>query len=432
MSNRSRQKPGEPAAPTGPVSEAPVLDRGAGSGLRLIPRADTRSRRRRARRWPWVVLSLLLVTGAGLGWHYWPGADGASPAVLTAAVVRGDIEDATMALGTLQPLDYVDVGAQVSGQLRALYVEIGDDVEQGQLLAEIDPTIYEARVAASRAQLGNLKAQMADRQAQLQLARQQHERQTTLMQADATSQDALQSAQAVMTSAAAQVEALKAQIENAESELEGDEANLGYAQIFAPLSGTVVDQTAKQGQTLNANQQAPIILRIADLSTMTVTTQVSEADIGRLHPGMAVYFTTLGRPEQRWESTLRKILPTPVVENNVVLYNALFDVPNPNGELMTEMTTQVFFVLARAKDTLIVPVGALQDAEGEGAAQGGYVVQVRKPGGVLEQRAVRLGIVNRVSAEILDGLSEGEQVVVGTERPGSNYIPRFLRSPRLS
>ncbi|MGF1610611.1 MAG: efflux RND transporter periplasmic adaptor subunit [Kiloniellales bacterium] len=429
LSDRSKPSPGKTAAPSGATSEAPALDGAAASGLRMSPQSHAASRRRRrTRRWPWLVLVLVIAAGAGLGWHFWSGGGTEAPAVLTTAVVRGDIEDATMALGTLQPLDYVDVGVQVSGQLRALYVDLGDEVEAGELLAEIDPTIYEARVAASRAQLGNLKAQMADRQAQLLLARQQLERQTALMRADATSQDALQGAQAAMTSASAQVEALKAQIENAESGLEADEANLGYSRIYAPMSGTVVEQSAKQGQTLNTNQQAPIILRIADLSTMTVTTQVSEADIGRLAPGMPVYFTTLGRPERRWESRLRKILPTPEVVNNVVLYNALFDVPNPTGELMTQMTTQVFFVSARAQGSLLVPIGALQ----EGGGPSDFMVQVRKPDGTLEERPVQVGIINRVSAEILEGLEEGEQVVIGTERPGTNYVPRFLRTPRLS
>ena len=106
---------------------------------------------------------------------------------------------------------------------------------------------------------------------------------------------------------------------------------------------------ARQGQTLNANQQAPIILRIADLSTMTVQTQVSEADVGRLENGMRVYFTTLGGQGRRWHSALQKVEPTPVVQNNVVLYNALFDVPNPNRTLMTQMTAQVFFVVAEAQ-----------------------------------------------------------------------------------
>src|SRR3546814_869637 len=179
------------------------------------------------------------------------------------------------------------------------------------------------------------------------------------MAARATSEDALQTAEAALRSATAQVAAIEAQVRQTESTLRGDEANLGYTKIYAPIAGTVVSQSAQQGQTLNANQQAPIIVQIADLSTMTVQAQVSEADIGKLRVGMEAYFTTLGAPDRRRTGTLRQILPTPEVVNNVVLYDALFDVPNPTGDLMTQMTAQVFFVSAAARDVMLVPVAAL-------------------------------------------------------------------------
>lgn len=182
------------------------------------------------------------------------GANGAaSGQYATVAVERGDIEDSTTAVGTLQPLEYVDVGTQVSGQLRKIHVQIGQVVQARDLLAEIDPTVYMTRVEASRAQLLNLNAQLADKQSQLELARLQFERQTNLMKAKATSEEAFQSSKAVLGSATAQVAALRAQIQNIGSTLRGDEANLSYTKILAPMAGTVVSQTAKQGQTLNAN-----------------------------------------------------------------------------------------------------------------------------------------------------------------------------------
>jgi len=165
---------------------------------------------------------------------------------------------------------------------------------------------------------------------------------------------------------------------------------------------------------------------------------VSEADIGKLHKDMAVYFTTLGQPDRRWQAKLDQILPTPEIVNNVVLYDALFDVPNPDGELKTQMTAQVFFVIARADDALLVPVGALHPASGKGRkrnAAGGTagqgekpapaatdantsraVVRVLMPDGTLERRVVEVGVRNRVSAQIMSGLHDGERVVVGTRR----------------
>ena len=176
-----------------------------------------------------------------------------------------------------------------------------------------------------------------------------------LKAANATSEDAYQSSLSALRSAEAGVNSIKAQIEQTTSTLEGDQVTLGYTKIYAPMAGTVVSVTAKQGQTLNANQSAPVILRVADLSTMTVWTQVSEADVPKLKTGMAAYFTILGAPRKRWDGKLRQILPTPENVNNVVLYTALFDVDNKDGDLMTQMTAQVFFVISGAKDAISVP-----------------------------------------------------------------------------
>src|SRR5690554_2061371 len=351
-----------------------------------------------------LLLLVLVVAALAAGWWYLQRSP-AQPPLLTVAVERGDLEDLVTATGVLQPRDYVDVGAQVSGQLEVIHVNTGDQVQKGDLLAEIDPTVYVARVDATRAQLRNQKAQLMDREAQLTLAEIQHRRQQNLLKDEATSREAAQIAEASLRSARAQIEAISAQIEQTESTLRAEEANLEYARIYAPMSGTVVSIEARQGQTLNVNQQAPVLMRIADLSVMTVEAQVSEADIGKLKQGQSVYFTTLGNQQQRWESHLDRVEPTPVVENNVVLYNAVFDVPNPKGRLMTQMTAQVFFVNARTDDALLVPVTALNQ---RGAAP---TVQVLGGGGVIEQRKVTVGVSNRVQVEILDGLEEGERVV---------------------
>ena len=395
-----------------------------------------------------LILVPALVAG---GWYAWPQVFGKRDPLTAyqfSTVQRGDIEDVVTATGTLQPRDYVDVGAQVSGQLRKIHVEVGDTVNAGDLLAEIDPTVYRARVDASRAQLKNLRAQLKDREAQLALAQIQLRRQRALMAEDATTKESLQTAEASAKSAEAQLEAVRAQIEQIESTLRGDEASLQYARILSPMAGTVVSITARQGQTLNTNQQAPVVMRIADLSTMTVQTQVSEADVSRLKLGMEAYFTTLGGSGKRWQGKLEKIEPTPTVTNNVVLYNALFDVLNPDGLLMTQMTAQVFFIVSQAKDVLLVPMAALTQGAprapqlsppaspgsgngagrgmGAGAGQGrsggaatastgprqGTVKVADERGGV-QERKVELGVSNRVQTQVLSGLAEGERVVSG-------------------
>jgi macrolide-specific efflux system membrane fusion protein len=409
------------------------------------------------------------------GWQWWQGKSSAQASYLTATVQRGDIEDVVTATGLLQPRDYVDVGAQVSGQLTKIHVEVGSDVQAGQLLAEIGAEQSAARVKANRASLRAQRATLAQRQVELLKAERDLRRQKNLLADEATTAEAVQNAETTLLSTRAQIQALEAQIEQADATMQVEEANLKYAKIYAPMAGTVVSISARQGQTLNANQSAPTLLRIADLSTMTVQAQVSEADVSRLRVGMPVYFTTLGSGGQRWQSTLKKVEPTPTVTNNVVLYNALFDVPNPQRRLMSQMTAQVFFVVAQARGVLTAPMAGLTMQRGQAGATGpranagatagaagGAGAQGPRPdwqnlsaeererlraerrangggggnagGGAgaptrratakvltadgVQEREVQVGVSSRVLAEILSGLEEGERVVTG-QRQGS-------------
>jgi macrolide-specific efflux system membrane fusion protein len=307
---------------------------------------------------PALVLALL-AGGGWWGWTQYNAGKNSRDQYQIATVQRGDIQDLVTATGTVQPRDYVDVGAQVSGQLKKLHVEVGAYVQSGDLLAEIDPIVLLATLDARRASLRNQQATLMDKEASLALADLQLTRQRNLMKEDATTTDALQQAEASVKSGRAQIEAVKAQIAQTQSQMRADDANLNYTKIYAPMTGTVVSITARQGQTLNANQSAPIILRVADLTTMTVQTQVSEAEVAKLRQGMEVYFTTLGGQGRRWYGELRKVEPTPTVTNNVVLYNALFDVLNTNNQLLPNMTTQVFFIAQQAQDVLLVPTAAV-------------------------------------------------------------------------
>ncbi len=380
-----------------------------------------------------LFLVLLAAGGGGAAWWFLESPAATDSPFLTQAVVVGDVEDAVSALGSLQPLNYVDVGTQVSGQLQKIHVDYGDTVKKDELLAEIDPTVYQAKVSADEAQLLTLKAQVAEKEAQKSLAERQFKRQKELLAAHATSQDAYDIAESTFKVAAAQIDEIEAQIKQTDSNLNGDRANLGYTKIYAPMSGTVVSITAKQGQTLNANQTAPIILRIADLDTMTVWTQVSEADAPKLTIGMPAYFTTLGQPDKRRYGKLRQIIPTPETVNNVVLYDSLFDVENPNHDLLPQMSAQVFFVIAEAKQVPVVPVAALHRIHGE---KDRYTVRVLENGKPVE-RETEIGVTNRLSAEVKSGLNVGDLVVLeqqgkpaSSSRSGSQ-APPAARPPRI-
>lgn len=337
----------------------------------------------------------------------------------TAEVVRGDIENVVTATGKLAPREYVDVGAQVSGQLKKLHVDIGDSVKKGQLLAEIDVTLFMAKVDQQRAQLVYQESSLAEKEAHLDLAKINHERQTKLYEAHATSLENLQNAALELQSAQAQLKMLKAQIEQTKSSLRAEEANLEFTRIYAPMDGTVVSLSAKQGQTLNANQQAPTILQIADLTTMTVKAEVSEADVIRIKPQMDVYFKTLGR-EKKWHSKLSKVEPTPVITNNVVLYNALFDIDNTKQELMTSMTAQVFFVQESAKDALLIPLNCVSPSPSKKGEKKRGSVRVIGANDEVQTLEVELGVSNRVMIQVLSGLKEGQKVIVNKKTSAKN------------
>jgi macrolide-specific efflux system membrane fusion protein len=337
----------------------------------------------------------------------------------TAEVVRGDIENVVTATGKLAPREYVDVGAQVSGQLKKLHVDIGDSVKKGQLLAEIDVTLFMAKVDQQRAQLVYQESSLAEKEAHLDLAKINHERQTKLYEAHATSLENLQNAALELQSAQAQLKMLKAQIEQTKSSLRAEEANLEFTRIYAPMDGTVVSLSAKQGQTLNANQQAPTILQIADLTTMTVKAEVSEADVIRIKPQMDVYFKTLGR-EKKWHSKLSKVEPTPVITNNVVLYNALFDIDNTKQELMTSMTAQVFFVQESAKDALLIPLNCMSLSPSKKGEKKRGSVRVLGANDEVQTLEVELGVSNRVMIQVLSGLKEGQKVIVNKKTSAKN------------
>jgi macrolide-specific efflux system membrane fusion protein len=386
-----------------------------------------------------------VITG---GWYWYSNAaqTPASDISRPIAVIRGNIEEVVTSQGKLEAKQYVDVGTQVSGQLKDIHVDIGNAVTKGQLLAEIDPRVYQAQVEAGEAHLNSLRAQLDQQKAAAVLAEQNLKRNQNLIAVNAVSQQALQETESQAAVARAQVEAISAQIQETESNLKASRTNLGYTKIYAPMAGTVTTLPTKEGQTLNANQTAPTVLQIANLDIMTVRAQVAEADVSRIKENMPAYFTTLGNSERRWTGTVRQILPTPQIVNDVVLYDVLIDVKNEGRQLMTGMTTQVFFIFGKAENALIIPTEVLTRRAAKEDNQNGkaYRVAVLTDAG-REQRVIHVGLQTRTQAEVVDGLKEGETIAVN--RPagatnqanppnsqranGAGNAQRFNRGPQL-
>ncbi|MDL2210870.1 efflux RND transporter periplasmic adaptor subunit [Desulfovibrio sp. OttesenSCG-928-O18] len=381
------------------------------------------------------ILTGIIVLAVAAGYFgFFHNAGAVAVPSVTYTVQRADLEDVVTSLGKLEPATYVDVGAQVSGQIQHLHVELGSTVKKGDLVAEIDPRTHLAKVEADKATLANLEATLAERQANLVQAQRNHKRDSTLRKQNAASELAAQTSETEYKVAQAQVKAVQAQILQARATLDSNELNLSYTKIYAPISGTVVTLDVKEGQTLNANQTAPQLMRIAVLDTMTVWASVSEADVGKLSPGMDVYFTTIGDTATRYYAKVEKILPSYTEENDVILYDVTFDVPNPDQVFLPAMNTQVFFVRNQAKNVLSLPVQILPAAHRDAKAATLTVLAPDKNAGTgkrEEQREVTLGVRTRTAVEITAGLAEGETVRAAAEAPSKKTTAMRPMTPRL-
>ncbi|MBH3409196.1 macrolide transporter subunit MacA [Pseudomonas putida] len=366
-----------------------------------------------------LAAAVALVAGTIL---YAVQAPAKPPQYITATVERGDIENAVLATGMLEGIKQVDVGAQVSGQLKSLKVKLGDKVSEGQWLAEIDPLVLRNTLRQAEVDEEKLQAEKRSTQAQLRQAKRVYERYRELQADESVSRQDFENAESEYEVQQAAVRSLDAQIQSARVEIDTARVNLGYTRINAPITGHVVGIVTQEGQTVIANQLAPILLKLADLDTMTVKAQVSEADVIHITPGQEVYFTILGE-DKRYYAKLRGTEPAPqnyaqstdksdgssTKPSGAVFYNALFEVPNPEHRLRISMTAQVHIVLDTATGVLTMPVAAL----GLRNADGSFPVRVLDAKGFAQLRNVQTGINNNVKVQIKGGLAEGDRVVIG-------------------
>ncbi len=335
---------------------------------------------------------------------------------LTEAVKFTDIEKTVLGTGVLQPLTVIDVGAQASGQIQSMKVDVGDSVKAGDVIAVIDPATQEATLRNAQAAQAQATASKASQEASTVRAQVEYDRQKELLAKGYTTQSAFDQAKATLMVAQAQALGIDAQIRQAATSVEKAQVDLSHTTITAPISGVVAAVLVRQGTTVNSLQVAPTIVRLAKLDVMSVRAQISEADVIGVHPGQKVYFSVLGDPERKFYGTLRGIEPAPDNANQFlvgpanapVYYNAVFDVPNPDGVLRPGMTAEVSVVLDEAKHVLSMPSAGL----GAKNPDGTYKVKVLNARGSTEERKVHVGVNTNVQVQVLDGLKEGDKVVV--------------------
>lgn len=367
-----------------------------------------------------ITILILFAIGVGFSIKYYFAENEQNLVFTTDFVKKGNIENVVLTNGVLYPYTLVDVGSQASGQIDNIAVNLGDQVKKGDLIAQIDNLTQKNTLKEAQASLNIINAQYRAKQAQIYEATAEFKRQQSMFKNGVASQSIFDTAQATLTVYSAELEQIEAQKEQALISVDNAKLELGYTTIVAPIDGTVIYISAQQGQTISNNQETPSIVELAQLTTMTIKAEVSEADVIHIKPGQQVYFSILGDAKQKYTAVLRAIEPGPTLltgddsqlsigDSDAIYYNALFDVDNPDQLLRIGMTAQVSIILDSAEDALQVPAQVLIKTPNK---QNSYQVPVKVDNKV-EYRDVEVGINNSVNAQIISGLEEGDEIIIG-------------------
>jgi HlyD family secretion protein len=311
----------------------------------------------------WILLGLGVLVAGGLGvwrWRVRAAASGA-PRYDTVAVDRGPIVAKVTATGTLSALVTVQVGTQVSGRIKQIFVDFNSPVKKGQVIAKIEPALFAAALESARANYLAAQGSVAKLEAQAENAKLQYERAEALFERKAIAQADLDTARATMRAANGDVTAARGNMEQAKASLHQAQVNLDYTTIVSPTTGVVISRSVDVGQTVAASLSAPTLFLIAeDLTKMQVDTSVAEADIGKLKPDMDATFTVDAYPSRQFKGKIRQIRNAPQTLQNVVTYDAVIDVSNPGLELRPGMTANVTFIYDHRESALRVANAALR------------------------------------------------------------------------
>ncbi len=414
------------------------------------------------------VAAAALAVGAGAWW--WHSRDGARLPLATAAVKRGEVTATISATGTIEPLEVVDVGAQIAGRVAAFgkdrngkTVDYGSVVEQGALLAKIDDSVYAADLSVAKAGRLSAAANLEQMTAKLDQSTAEWNRAQELFKADLIAQTDYDTAKANYAIARANVSVARSGVAQSQADLEKAERNLGFCTIDSPVSGVIIDRRVNIGQTVVSSLNAPSLFLIArDLTRMQIWVALNEADVGRIKLGGPATFTVDAFPGREFRGTVGKVRLNATMTQNVVLYTVEVDIENPDKLLLPYLTANVHFILSRETNVLLVPNAALRwapsavaeiapdtrpvqlsDPPGGGPPAGGPGKQAGerssrrtlwlKEGEFVRPIEVTAGTSDGVSTVVTAaGLREGQQVVVGEATAAqadvkNPFLPRLLR-----
>ena len=387
-----------------------------------------------------ILLGLLVA--AGTAYYFFSSNSKQETTYLTESVIRGDVEKTVVASGSVESVNEVDVGAQVSGKITKLYVKLGQEIKKGEMIADIDSTTQINTLNTKKASLVSYQAQLKAKKTAYDVALSSYNRLSKLYTQKATSLDSLNTAKSTLDNAKAEMEAIEANIKQAEIEVNTAETNVGYTKITAPMDGTVISVPVSEGQTVNANQTTPTIVTIADLSKMKIKPEISEGDITKVKAGQEVSFTILSDSQTVYHSVIDSVDPANTTTSDssstssstsssssssttsAIYYYANVLIDNPNRTLRIGMTTENNIKIANAKDVLLVSNMAIQKLDGKS------FVNVLNDKNQPEQREVETGVQNDFQTEIKSGLNEGEKVIVSQVANGEK-VGSMPRGPRM-
>ena len=357
---------------------------------------------------------------------------------ITKKAKKGSFSKKVDATGEIFATELIDVGAQVSGQIKKLYVKLGDQVKKGDMIASIDSSTQQNSIDNKEAQLAIYKAQFESAKVALNIAKTQFNRENALFSKNATSKQEFESAKNTYSANSAKIKELEAQIKQTNIELSTAKINLGYTKITAPRDGTVVSVQVEEGQTVNANQTTPTIVNIADLSHVKMKMQIAEGDITKIKVGTPVEYSILSEPTKKFQTTVSSIDPglttlsdgsygssssskssysSSSSSSSAVYYYAQSIVDNKDGILRIGMTTQNELLIANVEGAIIVPsIGIKKD-------ENGTFVYVLKDGKAVKT-AVKTGIKDNLDTQIISGINEGDEII--TSQGSSSEIAKMI------
>ena len=386
------------------------------------------------------ILIILLILGVGGYFVYdkFFKAKDEKVEFITKKAKKGSFSKKVDATGEIFATELIDVGAQVSGQIKKLYVKLGDQVKKGDMIASIDSSTQQNSIDNKEAQLAIYKAQLESAKVALNIAKTQFDRENALFAKNATSKQEFESAKNTYSANSAKIKELEAQIKQTNIELSTAKINLGYTKITAPRDGTVVSVQVEEGQTVNANQTTPTIVNIADLSHVKMKMQIAEGDITKIKVGTPVEYSILSEPTKKFQTTVSSIDPglttlsdgsygssssskssysSSSSSSSAVYYYAQSIVDNKDGILRIGMTTQNELLIANVEGAIIVPsIGIKKDENGTFV----YVLKDGKP----VKTAVKTGIKDNLDTQIISGINEGDEII--TSQGSSSEIAKMI------